>query len=168
VMRRLLPWLAAAGVVLLDRVSKGMVLRCIVPGTVIPVVPGLGLTNVHNTGIAFSLFADGSALTRGILQLVILGAVVFIAWTITRQDRTAPVTALGLGLILGGALGNLLDRALYGWVIDFIHLSARIGGTVYSWPDFNLADSAISVGAAVLIVRELWRPKERRHAPDPD
>jgi len=166
--RRLFPWLTAATIVLIDRITKVSVLRFLMPGSLVPIAPGIGLTHVHNPGIAFSLFADGSALTRGILQSVILVAVGFIAWVVFRQGDRSLLSSLALGLILGGALGNLIDRILYGWVVDFIHLWARIGDRVVAWPDFNVADSAITIGAILLVVHELSSPKGRRRAPDSD
>jgi signal peptidase II len=113
------------------------------------------LTHVHNRGIAFSLFSDGGWLTRMLLHGVILAAVVLIAWMLFRHGHRHPVYGLAFGLILGGALGNLVDRVLYGWVIDFIHLWIRLGHRIWSWPDFNLADSSITIGAVVLIAAEL-------------
>ena len=167
-MRRALPWLTAAAVILLDRLSKAAVLRWMVHGSWINVMPGVTLTHVHNRGIAFSLFADGGPITRVLLQAVIVAAVVIIAWTVYRHGDRGRLTSVALGLILGGALGNLLDRILYGWVVDFIHLWIRIGGGTYSWPDFNVADSAITVGAALLILHEFRRSGETEHAPDSD
>ena len=72
-------------------------------------------------------------------------------------------------LILGGAVGNLIDRVLYGWVIDFVHLWVRIGDRTVSWPDFNVADASISVGAVLLILNEFRvHSREPEHASDSD
>jgi signal peptidase II len=140
-------------------------------GTWHPVFPGLTLTHVRNPGIAFSLFADGGPLTRVLLHLVILTAVVVIAWMVVRHGRHRVLSGIAFGLILGGALGNLLDRVLYGWVLDFIHVWIKIGGRTWSWPDFNIADSAISTGAVLLILFELVtseKTESTQHAPDSD
>lgn len=157
-MLRFVPWLTAALVVILDRATKLLIIRSIEPHDVsswIEVMPGLTLTHVRNPGIAFSLFSDGGPLTRILLHLVIGVAVVLIAWMLVSHSRRGLVPALAFGLILGGAVGNLLDRIIFGWVVDFLHVWVRIGERIYTWPDFNVADSAISVGACLLILFEL-------------
>lgn len=173
-MRRLLPWLTAALVIGLDRVSKLAVQRHIEVGTLVPIVPGLDLSHVHNRGIAFSLFADGGPLSRIILHMVILTAVALITWMLVRQSHEGFVPAVAFGAILGGAVGNLVDRVVHGWVVDFIHVSARVGEQRWSFPDFNVADSSITVGACLLILWELRShrqdaaPLMSDHAPDSD
>jgi len=167
-MRNALPWITAALVVILDRVTKLLVLDHLAVGSWTPVFPGLALTHVHNTGIAFSLFSDGSWLSRVLLHAVILTAVVLIAWMARRHGHHHLLAGFAFGLILGGAVGNLIDRVLYGWVVDFVHLWARIADRGWSWPDFNLADTAITVGAILLILNELLAGRgEPSHAPDP-
>lgn len=167
-MRRGLPWLVALAVLLLDRATKAAVMRCLPPGGWVPVVPGLSITHVHNRGIAFSLFADGGPLTRTVLQVAITLAVAVIAWMVYRHGSHRPLGGVALGLILGGAAGNLLDRLLHGWVVDFIHLWVRAGGRTLAWPDFNVADSAITVGAVLLVLSELRRTPEDDRASHPD
>jgi signal peptidase II len=167
-MRNALPWITAALVVILDRVTKLLVLDHLAVGSWTPVFPGLALTHVHNTGIAFSLFSDGSWLSRVLLHAVILTAVVLIAWMARRHGHHHLLAGFAFGLILGGAVGNLIDRVLYGWVVDFVHLWARIADRGWSWPDFNVADAAITVGAILLILNELLAGRgEPSHAPDP-
>ncbi len=169
-MRGTLAWLVAVLIVALDRVTKGLVLDRLEPGAWVDVLPGFALTHVHNRGIAFSLFDQGGPLSRLGLHAVIVGAVVVIAWMLVRHGHRRISAALGFGLILGGAVGNLIDRVLYGWVVDFIHLWVRVGGRHWSWPDFNVADSAITVGAALLIIAELRLHRETpdtADAPDP-
>ncbi len=156
-MRTALPWIIAAVVVTLDRVTKNLVMDRLEVGGWMPIMPGLGLTHVHNTGIAFSLFRDGGWLSRIVLHGVILTAVVLIAWMAVRHGRHKLMAGFAFGLILGGAVGNLIDRVLYGWVVDFVHVWVRVGGRAWSWPDFNVADSAITVGAGLLILGELLR-----------
>jgi len=167
-MRVFLPWLTAALVLIADRLSKLAILDAVRPGSWIPVVPGLAITHVHNTGIAFSLFSDGGRMTRLLLNLFIMLAVVLIAWMVVRHGASHWTAGLAFGLVLGGAVGNLVDRILYGWVVDFIHVWVRLGDRVWSWPDFNVADSAITVGAITLIISELRGPREGTNAPDPD
>lgn len=168
-MRGALPWITAALVVVADRVTKGLVLARLDPGAWVEVMPGLALTHVHNRGIAFSLFSGGGAFTRVLLHLVIFTSVVIIAAMVVRHAHHSRLAGFAFGLILGGAVGNLIDRVLYGWVIDFVHLWARIGGRTVSWPDFNVADASISVGAVLLIFNELRSSRrEAVDAPDSD
>ncbi len=165
-MRSYFPWLAAVVVVVLDRLSKLLIGHYLPQGTGIPVMPGLTLTHVHNTGIAFSLFSEGGLLSRIILHFVIAAAVVLIIWMLVHHGARGLMAGLSLGLILGGAVGNLGDRILYGWVVDFIHVWVRIGDRTYAWPDFNVADSAISVGACLLILNELRGRHDKKEAED--
>jgi signal peptidase II len=167
-MRAWIPWLTAAVVIAADRLTKVAVLRHLAHGSSTAVFPGLDLTHVRNPGIAFSLFADGGPVTRALLHLVILTAVVVIAWMVVRHGRHSALSGFAFGLVLGGAIGNLIDRVLYSWVLDFIRVWVRIGDRVHSWPDFNVADSAISVGAVLLVLIELRRPEPTGDAPDPD
>ncbi len=167
-MRNILPWLTAAVVVGADRLTKAAVVANLEHGARLPVFPGLSLSHVRNPGIAFSLFADGGPVSRVVLHLVILTAVVVIAWMVVSHGRHTLLSGISFGLIMGGAVGNLIDRVLHGWVIDFIHVWVRIGDRVWSWPDFNLADSSITVGAVLLVIMELTRPKGADSASDPD
>ena len=168
-MRGALPWITAALVVVADRVTKGFLLARLDPGAWVEVMPGLALTHVHNRGIAFSLFSGGGAFTRVFLHLVIFTSVVIIAAMVVRHAHHSRLAGFAFGLILGGAVGNLIDRVLYGWVIDFVHLWARIGDRTVSWPDFNVADASISVGAVLLIFNELRSSRrEAVDAPDSD
>ncbi len=167
-MRSWIPWLTALLIVVADRLTKLAVIEHIGNGSWHHVFPGLTITHVRNPGIAFSLFADGGPLTRVLLHLVILTAVVVIAWMVVRHGRHRILSGIAFGLVLGGAVGNLLDRVLYGWVLDFIHVWVRVGARTSSWPDFNVADSAITTGAVLLILIEIVRPEKVDDAPDPD
>jgi signal peptidase II len=174
-IKRFLPWMTALAILVLDRWTKALVLENLPfsPFTDVKLLPGLSLTHVHNSGIAFSLFANGGPLSKVLLHAVILTSVVVIAWILVRHSGERVVTSLSFGLILGGAVGNLIDRMLYGWVVDFIHVWITIDGRIHSWPDFNVADSAISVGAVLLVIAELTgRPKTSEEkaddAPDSD
>jgi signal peptidase II len=160
-MRSIVPWLTAALVVVADRITKLMIMDRLEPGAWHPVWPGFALTHVHNRGIAFSMFSDGGWLTRVALHGVILIAVVLIAWMVFRHGHRQLFAGFAFGLILGGAVGNLIDRVLWGWVVDFIHLWVRIGDRSWSWPDFNVADSAITVGAVLLILNEILQHRQR-------
>jgi len=123
-----------------DQLSKWVVRAAFSPGYSVPVIPSvLHLTYVQNTGAAFGLFPGYAG------ALMILAAAV-VGWIVLELRRQAPRTKggqLGLLLILGGAIGNLLDRLRFGYVVDFIDLRV--------WPVFNLADSAITIGVALLL-----------------
>jgi signal peptidase II len=133
----------------------------------IPVIEGFFyLTHVRNPGAAFGLFSTAPATVR--IALFIGITLVAIAMIFSFYRRLAPgerLSALSLGLILGGAGGNLVDRILRGEVVDFLHF--RLWGG-YQWPDFNLADSFIVVGVALLIVELLASETETRGDPAGD
>ena len=156
----MLPWVTAAVILFSDRLSKLWIMKNVPLGASEEIMPGLSLSHVHNPGIAFSLFADGGPLSRLLLRAVILTSVMLIAWMMVRHGKGRRVVAFSFGLILGGAFGNLLDRVLYGWVVDFIHVWVRAGNKIWAWPDFNVADSAICVGAVFLVISELRNPAQ--------
>ena len=147
----------AAIVVVLDHLSKRFVTHHLAAGgahTLIPHV--LRITHVLNTGAAFSAFADTAspeAVRYGLIAFSIV-AIVIVAIMLWRAGRGFTLSGLALALILGGAIGNLYDRIHFHYVIDFIEV--RI--IHYHWPDFNLADSAIVIGACLLLV-EIFRPQ---------
>ncbi len=138
----------AALVVILDRAGKQVISRTIPLHHSIQVIPRFfRLIHLENTGAAFSLFADSSSpwkmtflVAFSVTALVIVGAMLW------RSNHALASTGIGLSLILGGALGNLWDRVLHGRVVDF--LLFYVGQ--YEWPAFNVADSAIVVGAGLL------------------
>ena len=158
--RNALPWLLVSIIVIaLDQWTKWLVLRELAPYDPHPVIPRvLNWTLAFNTGAAFSFLAGGSGWQVwlfGILAVIV--CIVLIAW-LARTLRSEWRTALPLALIVGGALGNLVDRLLRGQVTDFIQV---YWGT-WSFPAFNVADSAISVGAVALIVFSLFAGHGRR------
>ncbi|MCI0403678.1 MAG: signal peptidase II [Acidobacteria bacterium] len=146
--------LVAAALFLLDQGVKWLVAGSLRVGEVRPVLPGFfNLTYLHNRGAAFGLFADSdSPAVRALLIGFSLAALALVLYLLWRGVSSRP-TGWGLGLILGGALGNLLDRVRAGQVVDF--LDFHFGG--YHWPAFNLADSAVVLGALLLMV-EVLRP----------
>ena len=151
------PWLllVAAVVVLLDRLSKNWINGHLTPGHYINVIPNVfRLSHVYNTGAAFSLFAEtlSPTLVRNVLIGFSVVAVIVVLGMIWRVGRAFSATGIALGLILGGALGNLYDRIKFSYVIDFLEVKI----VHYHWPDFNVADSCIVVGACLLLL-EIFR-----------
>lgn len=149
--------LITALVILLDRLSKLWIMHHIRPGYGIPVIPHVfRLTHVLNTGAAFSLFADSLSpvAVRDALVAFSIIAVIIVGALIWRIGRQLSLTAVGLALILGGAIGNLYDRVVYSVVVDFLEVHI----IHYHWPDFNVADSAIVIGACLLLI-EIFRPQ---------
>jgi signal peptidase II len=147
---RLYQFLIAALVVVGDRASKWLIARSIpLNGSGIQVIPRLfRITHVENRGAAFGLFAESPAAWKTSLLVVLsLLAMAVITYLLWKSDHALDSTAIGLSLILGGAAGNLWDRLVHGRVVDFLHF--YIGEHI--WPDFNVADSAIVVGAILLM-----------------
>jgi signal peptidase II len=150
-LRQLAPWLAAAAVILAaDQATKALVQSSLAPGERIPVIPFADLVLVFNTGAAFSFLAGAGGWQRGFFIAVACAAIALIAWLLVRHPGERLFCA-GLALILGGAVGNLWDRIQLGHVVDFVLLHA--GG--WHFPAFNVADSAITVGAGLLILEGL-------------
>jgi signal peptidase II len=150
-------YLIALAIVVTDQVTKAIVIRSMRLGQSIPIVPGyLDLTFVLNPGAAFSLLAT---LPEGIRNpffiLISVAAAILITVYRTCYLRRHPLASVSLGLILGGAVGNLIDRVRYGVVVDFVDVHVQ----QYHWPVFNVADSAISVGVTLLLIEMLleWR-----------
>ena len=140
-------------VVALDQWSKWLIERELAPYATIPVIPGLfSITHVTNTGIAFGLFPSGGELA-GTLMLVVLGlgALAVVSAYYWRAGAGQTLLLWALALIMGGAIGNLIDRILLHAVTDFF--DAYIG--THHWPTFNVADSAISVGIGLLALETL-------------
>ena len=151
---RALYLLIAFGVVLLDRWSKHMVEQHIALYAHIQIIPGFfRLTHTENTGAAFSLFADSTAPWKtGLLIAFSVIALVVVSILLWKNHHAQVATGVGLALIMGGALGNLWDRLARGRVVDFLLLYVKR----YQWPVFNLADSAIVVGAGLLVLEILF------------
>jgi signal peptidase II len=154
-------WLMAAiavAVIVLDRVTKDWIESHVSLGAAIVVWPHVfRLTHVLNTGAAFSMFEGASSplLVRNLLvgfSVVVAAGVVVLLW---RIGRSLTPTSVALALILGGAIGNLYDRLRFAYVVDFLEVHI----VHYHWPDFNVADSAIVVGACLLLL-EMLRPQK--------
>lgn len=150
------PYWLALGVLLLDQGSKWLVLTRMTLWQVIELTPWLNLVSVRNRGAAFSFLAQADGWQRAFFIGVGLLAAVVLLWLLRRaQDRLLQV---GLALILGGALGNVVDRMRLGEVVDFVDVYWRH----WHWPAFNVADSAISIAVVLLVVRELRHMRQQR------
>jgi len=150
-----LRWLVLIVLILAaDQATKLWVLAALQPYEVIPVLPSLNLTLVFNEGAAFSFLADAGGWQRWLfvaLAVVVSAVLLVWLWRLKPEDR---LTAAGLSLVAGGAIGNLIDRIAYGHVVDFVDVYWR----AWHWPAFNVADSAITVGVALLLL-EAFLPK---------
>ncbi len=154
---RSIHFLLALFVVLLDRWTKHLAAVRIPLYQHIQVIPGFfRLTHTENTGAAFSLFADSPSHWRTTLLITfsVIAMVVVIA-LLWKQTKALTISGIALSLILGGAFGNLWDRVARGRVVDFLLVYVK----QYQWPVFNLADSAIVVGACLLVIEILFAPK---------
>lgn len=141
-------YLLAFAVIVLDQYTKGLATAALDYGRPQPVFSWFNLTLQHNTGAAFSFLSDAGGWQRYFFSVVaVVISIALAVWLLTLSSGQW-LLALSLGLILGGALGNLWDRLAHGYVVDFI--SVHYGG--WYFPAFNIADSAISVGAACLLL----------------
>ena len=146
----------AALALLLDQLSKWLIVAVVMqPPRQIEVLPFFNLVLTYNRGISFGLFGGNSPWQPYILAGLSLVIVVGLLFWLTRQSNLG--AALGIGLIVGGALGNVVDRMLHPGVIDFLDFHAA----GWHWPAFNVADSAIFVGVAMLLLDGLFWDEER-------
>ena len=154
-MRRLY-FLTALVVLALDRTTKWLVEDRIELHDSLQVIPGFfRLTHVQNRGAAFGLFAESPSEWKvAVLVLFSLVALVVVSALLWRNSHSLTMTGTALSLILGGAVGNLWDRLLSGHVVDFLDFYV----SSYHWPAFNVADSAIVVGAVLLVAEILFKP----------
>ena len=151
--RALAPWLAIAGaVIVLDQITKAMIVAAFELGDARMVTPFLDIVRAHNRGAAFSFLNDASGWQRWFFICFGIAAAVFIVWLLLRHAGQR-MFSWALALILGGALGNVIDRLVHGHVVDFIQVHWKH----HYFPSFNVADSAITIGAALLILDELRR-----------
>ncbi len=151
-------WLAIAVViVLLDQATKAWIEHAFAFGERLPIIPGwFDLTLVYNKGAAFSFLSDAAGWQRWFFIGIGVAATVFIVWLL-RRHAGERMFSLALALIMGGAIGNVVDRVFRGQVVDFFLAYYDR----YHFPAFNVADSAITVGAALLILDELGRLRQR-------
>ena len=153
-------WFAlAALIVLADQATKALVLARFAVGERLELAPFFNLVLVFNKGAAFSFLSDAGGWQKPLLIAFAVGAAALVSFMIVRRPRER-LLCTGLALILGGALGNVIDRLRFGQVVDF--LDAHAGG--YHWPAFNVADSAITIGAVLLIFEGVVHRERRARA----
>lgn len=159
------PWLGLAVVLLVaDQATKQLILASYQLGDSTPVTSFFNIVRAHNTGAAFSFLAGAGGWQRWFFTAVGLGASVFIVWML-RAHPGQKLFSFALACILGGALGNVIDRLLHGYVVDFLDFHWSFLAGVFPgghFPAFNLADTAISVGAVALILDEILRMRRSR------
>ena len=150
--------LISIAVIVADRLSKLWILRNIISGQEITIIPHFfHLSHVYNNGAAFSLFSDTPSpeKVRWMLIGFSLIAIAIVLVVFMKAGRRVNLTSIALALVLGGAIGNLYDRLAYRYVIDF--LAFNFGS--YHYPDFNVADSCIVIGACLLLIEVFRAPK---------
>ena len=138
-------------VILSDQITKVLALNNLSYGEELPVISNFNLFLIFNTGAAFSMMSDGFIWQKIILIFFPVLVVLFFFYTTYFSVQKQAYFKLGICLIAGGAFGNLIDRILYGYVIDFIDLYV----SNYHWPTFNIADSSITTGAGIIIYHEI-------------
>lgn len=154
----MLPWLGLAFLIILaDQFTKVLILGWYRLGDSTYVTSFFNLVRAHNPGAAFSFLAGASGWQRWLFTGIAVAAVAFILWML-RSHHGQRLFAFSLACILGGAIGNLVDRLLHGYVVDFLQFHWR----GWYFPAFNLADSAITIGAVGLILDELLRVRRAR------
>ncbi|HTY13783.1 MAG TPA: signal peptidase II [Candidatus Omnitrophota bacterium] len=147
-------FVTAALVLLLDQFTKFLTARLLIPGQSVPLVNGiLNLTYVQNRGAAFGLFSG----SRAFLIYAGIALIVLVLYLYFKTATTLPMK-LGLGMVIGGSLGNIIDRILRHYVVDFIDFRV--------WPVFNVADTMLNIGVVLLIYILVFKP-EKKNASDP-
>ena len=146
-------WLAVL-VIAIDLGTKAIATAMLTYGDPVPVLPSFNLTLLHNTGAAFSFLADAAGWQRWFfVTLAVVVSVVLVGW-LRKLKVDETWTAIAIVLILGGAIGNVYDRVVHGYVVDFLHFYWQD----WHFPAFNLADTAITIGAAMMIIDAFRKP----------
>ncbi len=158
-------WLGLAAIVILaDQVTKTLIVGSLQLGDSRPVTDFFAIVRAHNKGAAFSFLADAAGWQRWFFVALGIGASGFIVWMI-RSAPTQKLFCFAVSLIMGGALGNVIDRLLHGYVVDFLQFRFAFLEPIFQggyFPSFNIADSAITAGALCLILDEILRVRRSR------
>tara|TARA_B100000242_G_C42983780_1_gene456589 strand:- start:37 stop:516 length:480 start_codon:yes stop_codon:yes gene_type:complete len=156
-MKKYFPYMALLLVIVIaDQVSKILLDTYLEYGKAFNIMPGIDFLLVYNPGAAFGILSDQPGWQRWFLILVSIFISAILVFWIKRTAETSKIESFSITFILAGAIGNLLDRLMYGYVIDFIHL---FWGDI-SWPNFNIADSSITIGAILFIYIQVFCKKE--------
>jgi signal peptidase II len=159
------PWLGLAALLLVaDQVTKQLILASYQLGDSTPITGFFNIVRAHNTGAAFSFLAGAGGWQRWFFTGIGLAAAVFIVWML-RSHPGQKLFAFALACILGGALGNVIDRLWHGYVVDFLDFHWPVLAGIFPgghFPAFNIADTAITVGAVALILDEILRVRRSR------
>ena len=162
---KVLQWLALSLIILIaDQFTKVLVIGYYQLGASTEVTSFFNLVRAHNSGAAFSFLSDASGWQRWFFSIIGLLAAVLLVWLL-KSHAGQKLFSFALACILGGAVGNVIDRLLYGYVVDFLDFHWRWLAPVFSgghFPAFNIADSAITIGATCLILDELLRVRRAR------
>lgn len=150
-------WLAALAFVL-DQLSKHWIVANLEPYQAIQYTSFFNLTHVYNYGAAFSFLSDAGGWQRWFFTIIAFGVSGLILWWLKETSRKQVLLPVAFSLILGGALGNVYDRMIHGYVIDFLVFYYQD----WYWPAFNVADSAICLGAILMIV-DMFTSKDKKH-----
>jgi signal peptidase II len=163
--RGMLVWLGLAFAILLaDQFTKALILGFYRLGDATYVTSFFNIVRVHNTGAAFSFLANAGGWQRWFFTVVGVGAAIFIVWML-RSHHGQKLFAFSLSCILGGAIGNVIDRLLHGYVVDMLDFHWRFLSPLFRgghFPAFNIADAAITAGAIGLILDEILRVRRSR------
>jgi signal peptidase II len=149
-------------VVLLDQATKALVIGTVKAQDAIALLPILDIVYLENTGAAFSIFAQASGWQRWFFIVLALGVSFMLMIWLRRIRADQTILAIGLSLVLGGALGNVIDRVMHGYVVDFIYFHWR----TWYFPAFNVADTAISIGAGCLLLDAFLESGHDKRASD--
>lgn len=144
-------YILSAFVVLADQLTKNIVTENFLYGENLNVFSGVNLILIHNAGAAFSFLSEAGGWQRWLFLLISLIVSIILAAWLYRLKKTQFFMSLSLSLILGGAIGNLIDRIFLGYIIDFIDIFYKS----YHWPVFNIADASITLGVAIFIINNL-------------
>lgn len=154
-------WLTALAVIL-DQTTKILILNTVELSERIPVLSVFNITHMHNYGAAFSFLSDAGGWQRWALTAVALVVSLLLLYWMKNTPKNNKLLGMSYSLILGGAIGNLYDRIAYGYVEDFLHFYYQN----YHFPAFNIADSAITLGAFLLIIEAFTTPKQEEVSSD--